>query len=677
MSGPLKKPPPSGATPSGRTPSANPTSNPGASPARSPSRTSTSASTPANGVARSRSVRGANGSPVSARAAVKRPAAPSGLSSSSTPSLDAAEEEDARIENAALVDDLKERLQKAEQVSEEFQRQVEVLQSKLDDAIKDQGKLEDRMHEEEERVEMLENEKRESQRQRNELERIFEAERVSVMKDKEDSQAREEELHEVIQRLKENLAQRDNRPGTDEDGRLARQCNSVNDRTASFPSPTTDTGHFAPPTSIQRSNSRNNSKLLLQKDKVIESLRLELAEAQVKLIEMENMGGTRIHEVERALMETRMTNARLMEENESFQVLLSDKTLNGDFSPAHVRRVSMEDRTPSRSGPGTSLADELGDLSPSEVDAEHTRRLEAEVNTLKDQNKALTLYINKIIERLLQHQGFESVLSNAQEGPHGISATGVEKELPPVPPPKDKENEPAPQGQTFLQRARSVVAGPNKARPRPQSQMAQTGSPPRNANLAPTVNENPETAPSIPLGRSQSVSQGKRISGGGLGLQTRAISGNTLPGAAGIVNSMYKPPADQISPNLASPTRASTSFFALPTRGENPNAAARIPSGSQAVPSDEPGRDAALAALTGTSESSINDSPSPPRSVASSQDRPQTTVFAGKQVRQLRLVQQSTDAAAEEARLKAANRGSWIGGVTGWFGKKEQAEQQQ
>jgi hypothetical protein len=34
---------------------------------------------------------------------------------------------------------------------------------------------------------------------------------------------------------------------------------------------------FAPPNSVQRSNSRNNSKLIHQKDKIIEDLRLELA----------------------------------------------------------------------------------------------------------------------------------------------------------------------------------------------------------------------------------------------------------------------------------------------------------------------------------------------------------------------------------------------------------------
>lgn len=72
--------------------------------------------------------------------------------------------------------------------------------------------------------------------------------------------------------------------------------------------------------------------MLLQKDRLIESLRLELAEAQIKLVESENMGGGRMQEVERLLLEARMTNARLMEDNESYQLLLSEKTLTGDFT---------------------------------------------------------------------------------------------------------------------------------------------------------------------------------------------------------------------------------------------------------------------------------------------------------------------------------------------------------
>lgn len=56
---------------------------------------------------------------------------------------------------------------------------------------------------------MLENEKRDSVRQRRELEAIYEAERAAAMKEKEQAQAREDELQEVIQRLKDSMAERE------------------------------------------------------------------------------------------------------------------------------------------------------------------------------------------------------------------------------------------------------------------------------------------------------------------------------------------------------------------------------------------------------------------------------------------------------------------------------------
>jgi len=133
-------------------------------------------------------------------------------------------DEEAREETAALIHELKERLQKAETMSEEYQMQIEVLHSRMDDALKEQARLEERVHEEEERVEGLENEKRESVRQQRELETIYEAERATSMKEKEEAQLREEILQETIQRLKETLAMRDIRAGEGEEGRLSRTC---------------------------------------------------------------------------------------------------------------------------------------------------------------------------------------------------------------------------------------------------------------------------------------------------------------------------------------------------------------------------------------------------------------------------------------------------------------------
>lgn len=192
---------------------------------RTPARSSTPTTNGPSSVSRTKSVRGAtNGAPVSARAAVKKPAAPSNLSSASP--ADAANEE-ARDEQAALLQDLKERLQKAESEAEERHKQVEVLTARLDDALAEQAKLEERAHEEEEKVEALENEKRELTRQHRELESIYEAERAQAMKEKEETQSREEEMQGTIQRLKETMATKNLPAGEPEENgehHLSRTC---------------------------------------------------------------------------------------------------------------------------------------------------------------------------------------------------------------------------------------------------------------------------------------------------------------------------------------------------------------------------------------------------------------------------------------------------------------------
>lgn len=351
---------------------------------------------------------------------------------------------------------------------------------------------------------------------------------------------------------------------------------------------------------------------------------------QIKLVEMENMGGGRMRELEKQLLETRMTNARLMEDNESFQLLLSEKTLNGDLSRGDFLRTAShpEERAPSRSGPSTSLADELE--SAEGVDGETMRRLEAEVNNLKDQNKALTLYINKIIGRLLTHQGFESVLGNdLDEAPPGGAGTlNTNKELPPPPPPKENDQP------SFLQRAKSVVGG-RKQRPMSLAQ------PPAPVNPI----EDPSTAPSIPLQRSQS----NRMPSGSY---SHRRSTSEMPGAATVVTNMYRAPppvATPTSPGLASPRN---SFFGLPIgAGQTSNPGSRVP--SSGAPIHEEKED-------GTSETI--DTPSPPRRT----DTGAGGVMTGKQMRPLRLVQNEEE--AMRAR-KAANRGSWI---AGWFGGGDQ-----
>jgi chromosome segregation ATPase len=153
---------------------------------------------------------------------MQRPGAgASNLSSNSTTSD---VDDDARAETVAVLDDLKERLRKTETISEQFQKQTQVLQSRLDEAEAEQGKLEEKVHESEERLETLENEKRDALRQKREMESIYEAERSSMTKEREEMSNREEEMQTIIQRLKDSLNQR---TIGDEESRISRRCKLI------------------------------------------------------------------------------------------------------------------------------------------------------------------------------------------------------------------------------------------------------------------------------------------------------------------------------------------------------------------------------------------------------------------------------------------------------------------
>ncbi|KAH7193602.1 uncharacterized protein B0J16DRAFT_82524 [Fusarium flagelliforme] len=612
MSAATKKPPAGGV---GRVSHADSSSSPSPSSSRPTSRSTTPTS---NGHARTRSLR--TTAPVSARAAIARRDTLS------------ASDSDARAEAAAAVEDLQKRLENEEKASLQYKRQAEVLQSKLDEAVKESAKLEEKAHEYEEQIETLSNEKREVTRQMREMESIYESERSSILKEKEEMANREEEMQAMIQRLKDSLAQRN----VIEEPRPTRQHSGNS-------SPSLENGSFAPPSSIQRSDSRNSSKLILQKDKLIESLRLELAEAQIKLVESENQGGGRLHEVERLLMEARMANARLMEDNESYQLLLQERTLKGDFGQndfSYMGTNSNQDALAALEGKaaGSSLADELSEATEGESVTDVDRRLEAELRSMKEQNKALTLYINKIIERLLQHQDFESILDTSSDLK---SLPDTNKELPPAPANKQQQEQPS---GTILQRAKSMAVGPTKPRPRPISVIQPSTS---------SDHTDPDKAPSIPIGLSRSTSTRR----------SPRPQSDQYTGAASLVSQMYRGPDGPVSPPLGTP-RHSQTFFSPPNNSGNPNAAARVPSGASVATSGNfPGMRSETSSLSGESgELSMSTPPSqsPPRNHS---DR-HTTSFAGGKPRPLRLVQENQDA------VKENKRSSWYSPFT-WGAKKE------
>jgi len=135
-------------------------------------------------------------------------------------------DDDGRAQTAAAVEELQERLKQAENATEAFQKQNDILQTRLDDAMNDQAKLEDDFNELNERVEELDTQNKESLRQKRELEGIYEADRANAIKEREAALSREEELQESIQGLRESIAQRGLRVGLEEERRpgISRSC---------------------------------------------------------------------------------------------------------------------------------------------------------------------------------------------------------------------------------------------------------------------------------------------------------------------------------------------------------------------------------------------------------------------------------------------------------------------
>ena len=523
------------------------------------------------------------------------------------------------------MEELRHRVEKAESVSEEYQRQLQSLQSRLNDSLKDHGNLEDQLHEREAKIADYESQAKQAARQRRELENDFDFERSAMLQDQAEHKAMEEELRAINQRLKDSLAERELRspkvpPDTNTENLVAAQ---------------------APP---QPNNLQQCSKEAVQKDKLIESLRLELAGSQIKVMELENAGGSRMQELEKGMLETRITNARLMEENESFQLLLSEKTLNGDFTKTEVMQTSEA---------LGSLAEEL---ESAEGESENYRRLETEAKALKDQNKALTLYIENIIGRLLSHKEFENVLEKSPDLMSSIAPPGAsnkDKELPPPPPAKE---EVAP---TLLQRARSVVNGPR--RPRPMSFIATSTVAPAEADEA-----TPKST-SVAMTRSQSARQ-----------ESHRRSQSEMP--VPIVNQMYRGPPSTgsggplspgISPNAGI---ARNPFFASANGTTSSNPTSRAPSGSQfsqEIPC-----------------SSSNSTHSDKSGEVSNKEKTKSgytnytgAVMTQNRLRPLRLVQENREMegggenegtkADKTMARKKANRNSWM---PGWFNREKEDE---
>ncbi|KAI9267344.1 hypothetical protein BY458DRAFT_512012 [Sporodiniella umbellata] len=153
-------------------------------------------------------------------------------------------------------------------------------------------------------------------------------------------------------------------------------------------------------------------------DKLIADLKLEVEKQKSVLGEHQTQAqhqSLRMEHFEHEIANIKQVNRSLMEDNESYQILLHEKTMNGEFMMNPILQIEdsaavMKEST-STSSSGLNLAAELNLASDWNQKDQETQRLNEEVKTLQDTNRALQLYMNKILMKIIDNKQLEDVLS--------------------------------------------------------------------------------------------------------------------------------------------------------------------------------------------------------------------------------------------------------------------------
>lgn len=418
-----------------------------------------------------------------------------------------------------------------------------------------------------------------------------------------------------------------------------------------------------------------------EKDAVIASLHAQLATnaAQLDQLSTASSASTTALSTQLSTLTADLTRAR--EENASYQVLLEMHTVNGDFS-VPARGTHVDANADGATAPSTPL------------DHAATCTHHAEARELREQNRALTLYVNKIIGRLLQSDTFEEIW---EHGGADSRPTPSQQQHSPHKP-RTLSQTSTSNRQSLMQRASSVFGA--KAGPATGPPGAPASSPQRPhvsrapssadgaASPAKSTTASAATTPSmsstaVPLARlpASPAALGRANVGAGIAASRRGPPpAPTAPPLAHVAH----PDADAIA--VASATAAAAAALPPPPPSIDVSSSAAVdtdpPSPSaRSVRSEHALSGGVSAATVGSRPPSegARSAPSlpaasggggggPAAAAAAASAAPAGTgagAAAGK-MRPLRLVREKNEAdAAAEAERKRANRASWVGG---WFG---------
>ena len=131
--------------------------------------------------------------------------------------MDGSYDDDTRAQNARLVEELRQQVQKAEMASEQYQKEVEILQMRLSEAVGERNILEDHISQKDAETEAVHAKARDIMRQKKELEQAHNAEKAVMLKERESQTIKERELQAIVQRLNDTIRQKEMRAHVDAD----------------------------------------------------------------------------------------------------------------------------------------------------------------------------------------------------------------------------------------------------------------------------------------------------------------------------------------------------------------------------------------------------------------------------------------------------------------------------
>ncbi|KAJ3118084.1 hypothetical protein HK100_000677, partial [Physocladia obscura] len=185
---------------------------------------------------------------------------------------------------------------------------------------------------------------------------------------------------------------------------------------------------LSPPTSLSELDRRRSSNIqddvatrilkaeVVQKEAVIRGLEDQISSLQKttqEAILRFTQAQTHISTLTSDISELEQENAHLLEETESYNILLQTKTANGKFlsETPLMQKLNSE----------TSLGAEIAAKRRSAGNAEYELEFDLESpneKKLKSEVKALTLYIEKILSKVMTSQRLEDALVKKEENPY-------------------------------------------------------------------------------------------------------------------------------------------------------------------------------------------------------------------------------------------------------------------